>query len=163
MILALPEGILSAEGGALFEELVPGMLASSIGILIRGKGPKKYGDVLMKLTKNYPENIGIIEDDEKALRRLFAGSDASLFLEDNVSDELLCALKYGSVPIAHEIELLSDYNPVQESGNAFVFAEKNVWHAFAALVRALETFKLPYDFRTIQKNAMEGGETEDRR
>jgi glycogen synthase len=52
-------------------------------------------------------------------------------------------------------DILEDYNPVQESGNAFIFTVENHWKCFASLVRALETFRFPYDWRTIQRHAMD--------
>ncbi len=164
MIVAFPEGIVDDNAGKAFAELLPAMLTLPIGIIVRGKGPKKYGELLMQLTKDHPERIAISGDDEVSTRRLFAGSDASIILSQTESEELLCALRYGSVPIAFPSPALENYNPTQESGNAFVIQGATVWHLFAAMVRALETFTFPYDFRTIQKNAMEGGhETRDDR
>jgi glycogen synthase len=51
--------------------------------------------------------------------------------------------------------VLDNYNPVQESGNSFVFEKPTVWQCFASVARALETFKFPYDWRTIQRHAIE--------
>lgn len=161
MIVAMPEGIPTTETGEQLEALLPALLTLPIGIVIRGKGPKKYGELLARMAQEHPEKIAIVDDGEESIRALLAGSDASIFLSGHESDELICALRYGSVPIALPSQLLQNYNPTQESGNAFVIQGNSVWHFFAAMVRALETFTFPYDFRTIQKNAMNATEEND--
>ena len=50
---------------------------------------------------------------------------------------------------------LKNYDPNQEQGDAFIFEKQNVWHAFGGIVRALETFRFPFDWRTIQRHGME--------
>ena len=37
----------------------------------------------------------------------------------------------------------------------FMFEKITVWHAFAAVVRALETYRFPFDWKTIQKHCMQ--------
>ena len=64
-------------------------------------------------------------------------------------------MHYGAVPIAPRTPSLQNYNPVQESGNAFLYDELTKWHCFGAIVRALETFNFPFDWRTIQRHCME--------
>ena len=61
----------------------------------------------------------------------------------------------GIIPIASDsCKILSDYNPNSESGNSFIFDEKNVWAVFAALIRSAETFKFPYDWKHIIRQAV---------
>ena len=80
----------------------------------------------------------------------------ALFLSNPTAhEELAHCLQYGVVPIAPEVKELDDYNPVQETGNSFLFEQPTVWNAFAALVRAIETYKFPFDWRTIQRHGME--------
>ena len=42
----------------------------------------------------------------------------------------------------------------QEDGNAFTYDQLTHWHCFAAAVRAIETYRFPYDFKTIQKHCV---------
>jgi len=68
-------------------------------------------------------------------------------------------LAYGVVPVAPaDTDGLDNYNPVQESGNAFTYDQPDVWRSFTAIVRAMETFKFPFDWRTIQKHCMNSAE-----
>ena len=87
---------------------------------------------------------------------MYAAADAALFLADpSTLPELRHCLQYGVVPIASECGALENYNPIQESGNAFLYEKLDPWHCFAAIVRATETHCFPFDWRTIQKHCME--------
>ena len=155
-IICVPVGTTDALGGALLEQILPGLLELNVGIVIRGKGSKKYGELFTKLTKIAPHRIAIVPDDELHMRKLLAAADMALFLSDKDEDgELDNCLRYGTIPLSPARDGLQNYNPVQESGNAFVYEESTSWQCFASLVRALETFKFPYDWRTIQRHAME--------
>ncbi len=46
-----------------------------------------------------------------------------------------------------------DYDPLNEKGNAFIYRDMNAWHMTSALVRAAETYKFPFDWKCIVKNA----------
>lgn len=62
------------------------------------------------------------------------------------------ACMYSTVPIIHEaLKGFKDYNPIAENGNSFTFKNINAWEIYAALVRALETFRFPYDWQNIIK------------
>lgn len=155
-ILCLPMGMSEKIGGALFEELLPGLLALPLEIFVVGKGSSKYGSLFTDLAKKHGHRIAIIPNDDAAIRKMLAAADMALFLTDPAGqDELTVALEYGVVPISFSSNALDDYNPVQESGNAFLFDVADLWHAYAAVVRAAETFKFPYDWRTIQRHCME--------
>ena len=62
-------------------------------------------------------------------------------------------IKQGAVPVlssshAAEMELIA-FNPVEEKGVSFIFNETYHWDIFAAIVRALETYNFPYDWKNI--------------
>lgn len=60
------------------------------------------------------------------------------------------AWENGVVPVTMAFSSkIQDYNPNTEAGNSFVYQNLNQWEVFAAIVRALETFKFPYDWRFI--------------
>ena len=143
-------------GGDLLEKVLPGILELPVNIVIRGRGSKKYGEYFSTMTKEYKQRIAIMSDDEDSIRKMLAGCDIAMFLADIPETEMLeNVLRYGTVPVSMPHELLENYNPVQESGNAFVYEKTTSWLCFASLVRALETCKFPYDWRTIQRHAIE--------
>lgn len=86
----------------------------------------------------------------------FNDCDVVIFMPfENVPEKLLKeVLQRGIVPIASDKNALcSNYNPNKESGNSFTFSGTTPWEAFAALVRACETFKFPFDWKHIVKQA----------
>ncbi len=155
-IVCISTGMTDALGGKLLTDILPGLLELPVSLVILGRGSEKYGKTFTQLEKEQKHRVRILPDDETSLRKMLAGSDIALFLTDKgIQEDTERALRYGVVPVAQESKLLENYNPIQEAGNAFIFEEGTVWQSFAALVRALETFKFPYDWRTIQRHAME--------
>lgn len=160
-IVCILSGMTDALGGELLENVMEGLLELPISLVIRGRGSKKYGEYFTKLAKTHSHRIAILQDDEAHLRAMLSGSDMAMFFSAPEDDDIQNALRYGTIPVSLSHDLLENYNPVQESGNAFVYEEATVWQSFASLVRALETFKFPHDWRTIQRNAMEGMDRKD--
>lgn len=154
-LVCLSAGMSEELGGELLEKLLPGLMELPINLVIRGRGSKKYGELFTKLCKSAPHRVAILPDNEDNVRKILAGCDISLFLSVSDAESIDNALRYGTVPVCLPCESLENYNPVQESGNAFVYEEATVWQCFASLVRALETFKFPYDWRTVQRHAIE--------
>ncbi|MBI3816230.1 hypothetical protein HY285_01635 [Candidatus Peregrinibacteria bacterium] len=157
-ILCLPAGMTETLGGELLRETLPGILSLEVEILILGKGSAAYGSLFTKLAQEQKHRMHIVSSEESAVRRMVAAADMALFLSEHASKELAFCLPYGVVPIAPRLPGLEDYNPVQETGNAFLFEAKTEWHCFAALVRACETYRFPFDWRTIQRHCMESVE-----
>jgi starch synthase len=158
-VLCVPCGVSEQLGGKLLEDLLPGLLEMPVQILILGKGSASYGKMLTEIAKEHSDRIAIVPNDEKSIRKMYAASDMGLFLTNPAAlPELQQSLAYGVIPIAPSVSKLHDYNPNQESGEAFVYEKANAWHVFAGIVRALETFKFPFDWRTIQRHCMEMSE-----
>jgi glycogen synthase len=155
-LLCISGGMSASQGGALLSEVLPGILSLPCQIIIRGIGSEEYGKLFTKLEHESPHRVKILPDEDTARRKIYAASDISLFFATDTEDEEVPnCLAYGAVPVASAQDPLIDYNPVQEAGNAFLADPATPWTWFAALVRAIETFKLPYDFRTIQRHCME--------
>ena len=158
-LLCLPAGMTNELGGDLLQKVLPGLLALPVELLILGKGSAQYGALFTKLMKEHSHKIAIIQDEEDAIRKMYAAADMALFFSDPTKQpELMQALSYGVIPVAPEATGLEQYDPIQESGYSFLYQDAGdqvVWHAFAALVRAIETHRFPFDWRTIQRHAME--------
>jgi hypothetical protein len=74
-------------------------------------------------------------------------------------DKVQKAWESGVVPITQKLDpSIIDYNPNTESGNAFVYKNANEWEVFAAVVRALETYKFPYDWKFIVRSCKASGD-----
>lgn len=155
-MLCLPAGMSEALGGDVFEQLVPGLLTLPVEILVVGKGSKAFGSLFTTLAREHRHRVHIVPDTDESLGTMYAASDMALFLRDPKGlKELALCMSSGIVPVSVASKALENYDPVQESGNAFLFDTENAWHCFAALVRAMETYKLPFDWKTIQRHGME--------
>ncbi len=84
-------------------------------------------------------------------KTLLNAVDISLGFSFNDIEEMLL---HGIIPICHVRPEVQDYNPNKETGNSFVYHDQNHWSMFAALVRAIETFKFPYDWRHIVREGV---------
>lgn len=154
-MICLPAGMTEELGGAILMDMLPGLLSLPVEILVLGKGSSQYGALFTQLAATHEHRIAIMPANEESQRKMFAAADMTLFLTDPAElPQLTYALAYGAVPIAPETEALNNYNPNQESGNAFLFEGHSPWLAFAGVVRALETYRFPFDWRTIQRHCM---------
>ena len=90
-----------------------------------------------------------INREEKEIDRFLMAADMAIVFNNH--QELVKLLKsYGVVLISDEKSpLLENYKPNEETGNSFLYKKMDLWSVFAALVRALETFKFPYDWNHI--------------
>ena len=160
-MVCFPLGMSDELGGKLLKELLPGLLSLPVEILILGKGSDAYGALFTQLSKEYGHRVAIVPDEESMIRKMYAASDMAMFLADpSGSPALQHCLNYGTVPVSISSKGLHTYDPNQESGNAFLFEKATVWHAYAAIVRALETFRFPFDWRTIQRQCMKASESD---
>lgn len=155
-MICLPAGMNDALGIDVFKNLLPGLLSLDIEILVVGKGSQEAGALFTELSKEHSHRLHIVKDTEDEKAKMYAAADMALFLTDPTKmDELENCLKFGVVPVSPECKALKTYNPVQESGNAFIAEGESHWHIFTALVRAVETYRFPFDWKTIQKQCME--------
>lgn len=89
--------------------------------------------------------------------KIYAASDIILIptVSNECSEETEMAMKYGVIPVSPPQDIIEDYNPTREKGNAFIFIKDSPWSLFATLIRALENFRFPYDWKNIAGKAME--------
>ncbi len=82
---------------------------------------------------------------------LLESADIALTFDFNDVEEMLM---HGTIPVSAKRAGLEDYNPNRESGNCFIYSDNCVWAIFAALVRAVETFKFPYDWKHLVRQGI---------
>ncbi|MFH0770671.1 MAG: hypothetical protein V1926_04830 [Candidatus Peregrinibacteria bacterium] len=152
----LPAGMTEELGGELLKSVIPGLLTLPMEIIILGKGSSAYGKLLTGLAAEHRHRIAIIDNTKEDIQRMYAAADMALFFsQTGAAAELAECLRFGVVPVAPRMKGLEPYDAVQESGCSFLYDQPTPWHCFAAIVRALETFQFPFDWRTIQKHCME--------
>lgn len=155
-LLALTFPLTEENNIEMLKDVMAGILEQNILIVLTGIGTKRYQEFFTTLAEKYPEKMAILDENKENKEKIYASSD--IFLNTSNSAECLAelenAMNHGVVPISAQNECVADYNGAKEMGNAFIYKENSPWSFFAALIRALENFKFPYDWKTIQKNAM---------
>ncbi len=153
-MLCIPTGMSDELGGKLLEDVMPGLLSLPIQIVVVGKGSTAFGAYFTKLAKEKSHKVGIITNDTKAIEQALTASDMALFCIPSDNEMLQDCLAHGVVPVSPASNMLTNYDPNQEAGNAFTYDQLTLWHCFAAAVRAVETYRFPYDWKTIQKHCI---------
>lgn len=85
-------------------------------------------------------------------KKLMSAADMALVFDFNDVEEMLMN---GVIPISSNRMEVSDYDPNHETGNGFMYRNNTTWGIFAAVVRAVETFKFPYDWKHIVRHGVE--------
>ena len=142
---------------AMIQDVMNGILEQPVEIVITSIGTEKYQKYFTHLAEENPEKVAITDASEDEKRKIYAAAD--IILVSTTSDECLeeaqRAMAYGVVPVSPQTELVEDYNPNQERGNAFVYIKDSPWSLFANLIRAQESFRFPFDFKNIKVASME--------
>lgn len=153
-IVCIPTGMSDVLGGALLEDVMAGLLTLPLQIVVVGKGSSDYGKYFSKLAADKPHKVGIVANDAATVDDVLTASDMALFCAPADEESVRTCLEHGVVPVSPASSMLGNYDPNQEAGNAFTYDQLTHWHCFAAAVRAMETYRFPYDWKTIQKNAI---------
>jgi starch synthase len=126
-----------------------------------GAGEQRFHQETQELAKRYPDRVSahLTFNDELA-RTIYAGSDMLLMPSrfEPCGTSQMIAMRYGCVPIVHRTGGLADtvteFDAATGEGNGFSFEEQNAFHFLAAIVRGLEMYKRPEQWRTLMQSAM---------
>lgn len=131
-------------------------------IVLLGTGKPYFEDAFRYYSETFPDKIqAIIHFDSELAQLIYAGADfflmPSLFEPCGLSQ--LNSLRYGTLPIVHEIGGLADtidpYNKWTGEGTGFSFYDFNVETLLDTIDSALTAYyEDPKAFREIQMNAM---------
>lgn len=97
------------------------------------------------------DHTTVIHGNPEKEKNLFSGCDAVVCFSKKAAEQ---CFSLGIVPIASADCLnVANYDPNRETGNGFIFSKKDSWQVFAAIVRAMETYRFPFDWKCIIKNS----------
>ena len=100
---------------------------------------------------SYSKNVSFLPYGRANRKILLEASDMALSFKFSDVEEMLLN---GTIPISPMRDEIKDYNPNHETGNGFIYQKSDRWCIFAALVRAIETFKFPYDWNNIVREGL---------
>lgn len=141
----------------LIQDIMNGILEQPVQLAVTSIGTEKYQKFFTDLAEKNNTKVVIVDNNEDERRKIYAAADIILIpaLSTECIEETKRAMSYGAVPVTPPQDFVEDYNPNQESGNAFVYIKDSPWNLFASFIRAVENCRFPYDWKNIQANAME--------
>lgn len=149
------------KGFDILGSIIDHVLDQGIQLVLMGTGDQHYHDLFGRMVLQYPQQAAIFLTFNAPLaQRIYAGSD--MFLMPSRSEPCgtgqLIAMHYGSVPIVRATgglaDTVQDFDPRTGQGNGFVFKPYDRWALFAAIVRAVETYRYQEVWRQIQRRGM---------
>ncbi|HZJ87092.1 MAG TPA: glycogen synthase GlgA [Erysipelothrix sp.] len=116
------------KGFNLVNEILEEVLQTNAQYVVLGTGEESYEHSFKYFQQEYPDNMrALIEFDAEKAQKLYAASD--LFLMPSAFEPCglsqMISLRYGSVPIVHEVGGLKDsikpFNEFENTGTGFTF------------------------------------------
>jgi len=140
--------------GVFLDKELSGEEAGKINEILQGVGSINM-EVIILADSNVDEfsspHVIFLPYSRANRKTLLEAADMAIALPSNDVDEFLLN---GIIPVSDQKNGLKDYNPNFETGNSFTYKTDTTWGIFAALVRAMETFKFPFDWRNIVREGV---------
>jgi starch synthase len=168
-LIGMISRLTDSKGFDILSDAIDHILDLGVQFVLMGTGDQHYHEHFGQMVKQYPRQAAIFLTFNTPLtRRIFAGSDMFLMPSrfEPCGTNQMVAMHYGSVPIVRSTgglaDTVQDYNPQTSQGTGFVFRPYDRWALFAAVVRAVETFKHCDLWRQIQLRGMHADFSWDR-
>lgn len=124
---------------------------------LRGADPALLQNLLPGL-EEVDARFRVLGDGLKSVPRVFSMEEALeeghiwVILGNRLPRDFSLVVERGIVPVMPTglHKNAENYNPVEESGNAFLFSKPTAWNVHAALIRALENFAFSYDWENLR-------------
>ncbi|MHB8645487.1 MAG: glycogen synthase [Thermomicrobiales bacterium] len=130
-------------------------------LVVLGSGDPAIESAFRRVAAARPQRVAVrVGFDARLAARIYAGSD--LFLMPSRFEPCglgqMIAMRYGTIPIVRRTGGLADtvmeYDPRTHAGTGFVFDDYDPAACFAAVVRAMETYRDPAAWDGLIANAM---------
>ncbi len=131
-------------------------------LVVLGTGDPAIENVFRRLAAERPARVAVrLGFDAQQASQIYAGSD--LFLMPSRFEPCglgqMIAMRYGTLPIVRKTgglaDTVIDYDPLAHAGTGFVFERYDPLACFAAIIRALETYRNPAIWDALRTRAME--------
>jgi starch phosphorylase len=160
-LLAVISRLNDNKGLDLILDVIERVLAGGAQLVVMGTGDDKYHEALKRLESSYPRRVRFFQTFDQRLRHQIVGGADILLMPSRVEPggtTQLLAMHYGCVPLVHRVGGLADsvenYNPATRTGTGFVFEQPDAMSLYGALVRALEAYARPDEWRGLQERGM---------
>jgi starch synthase len=149
------------KGFDILGDVIDHLLDLDLQFVVLGTGDPHYHEMFSRVAQAYSGKAAVfLTFNTELARKIYAGAD--LFLMPSRYEPCglgqLIAMRYGSVPVVRATGGLADtvanFDPRTGEGNGFSFEPYDRWALFAAIVRAIETFKHKDTWRPLQVRGM---------
>lgn len=161
-VIAMVSRLVAMKGLDLVRHILDELLQEDIQFILLGTGDKEYENMFNHFQVKYPEKVASrIYFNEKESHLTYAGSDMLIMpsMSEPCGLSQLIALRYGTIPIVHEVGGLKDtvipYNEYTGEGNGFSFANFNAHEFLFAIKRALKLYQHKDRWRDLMIQAIE--------
>jgi starch synthase len=161
-LIGMVSRLSSIKGFDLLAELIPGLMSTTpVQLVIQGVGDPVYHELFLQYRKQYAGRIAFQATFSESMeRRIYAGSD--IFLMPSLVEPCglgqMIAMRYGAVPVVRATgglaDTVQDYDPATNTGTGFTFSAYDKMALFAAIVRAVETYRHRPIWRGLQQRGM---------
>ena len=160
-LIGIVSRLVASKGLELIDYVLEELLALDVQVVVLGTGEARYEQLFRDAAGRHPDKISAnITFSDKLAHRVYAGSDLFLmpsrFEPCGISQ--LIALRYGSIPIVHEVGGLKDtvipFNPETGAGNGFVFTNYNAHEMLQVVEQAVVLYQDKTQWNKLVKNAM---------
>lgn len=128
--------------------------------VVVGSGESKYLAFFEELDRSYQQVAIHLSYDPILPHVVYSGADMILIPSRFEPSGLtqMEAMRYGLISLVRKTgglaDSVEDYSPVNQTGTGFVFEKYDRYAFFGTFIRALETYKYPDIWTSIQKRAM---------
>jgi starch synthase len=119
-----------------------------VQVIVVGTGDQRYHDRFQELRARFPDQLAVFLTFNAPLaQKVYAGADMFLMPSrfEPCGLSQMIALRYGTLPIVRATgglaDTVRDYDPATGAGNGFTFGAYDSMALYAAIVRALETYR----------------------
>ncbi|MFA6688474.1 MAG: glycogen synthase [Sphaerochaetaceae bacterium] len=160
--LGIVSRLTDQKGLDLVDRIMDKLCFRGIGLIVLGTGDRHFENMFRYYQDKFPCQVSarIMYSDDLA-HRIYAGVDALLVPSafEPCGLTQLIALRYGTVPIVHEVGGLKDtvepYNEYEERGNGFSFAGYTSWELLDRIDHAHSVYRdRPDSWLKIQERGM---------
>ena len=161
-MLSMVSRLVAMKGLDLVSHILDEILQEDIQFVLLGTGDRQYEDMFRYFQDKYPEKVSSrIYFNESESHLIYGGSD--IFVMPSLSEPCgisqLIGLRYGTIPIVHEVGGLKDtiipYNEYTGEGNGFSFKNFNAHELLFTIRRALKLYQDKEKWTQLMNQAMD--------
>ena len=160
-VIGMVSRLTAQKGCQLLLEELDNILQFNVQVVILGNGDPYYEQRLKEIAdRHYDKMKLILAFDVKLAQRIYAGVDSFLMpsaFEPRGLSQLI-SLRYGTIPIVHEIGGLADtvwiYDKTKNEGDGFGFKEFNGYQMVQAIKKMLAVYQQKENWQKMQHTAM---------